>query len=201
MTRKLAQIISLILHPVVIPTLGFWLLFQSGFYFSFLNWQAKRIILLIILFSTAILPLLAMSLLAMNPRFRLSFDTGNQRVMPLLFSSIFYYMGYMLLNRLNIYPVLKVLMIASVLVIIILMIVSFKWKISSHMAALGGLTGALLSLSFRTGVNPMWAIVAVILASGLAGSARLILGENKLWHLEAGYAIGFTFLYLTIYFI
>jgi hypothetical protein len=200
MTRKIAQFISLLLHPVLIPTLGFFLLFQSGFYFSYINWEAKRIVLIIVLFTTAILPLLAMSILAMNPRFRLSFETGNQRAMPLLFSSIFYYLGYLVLSRINAFPILKFMMIASVLVIISLMIISLKWKISSHMAALGGLTGALLALSFRTGINPVWAIITVILATGLAGSAQLSLGKNNLWHLEAGYALGFTLLYLTIFF-
>lgn len=201
MVHKLAQIISVVLHPVLIPTLGFFLLLNSGFYFSFLNWEAKRIILLVVLLSTAIMPLLAMSMLAINPEFKLSFETVSQRALPLLFSSVFYYMGYMLLNRLNAYPVLKIVMIASVLVILGLLLISLKWQISSHMAALGGLTGVLMALSFRTGVYPIGAIVAVILASGLSGTAQLILEKNKLWHLEAGYALGFTFLYLTIYFV
>lgn len=201
MARTVAQIISVILHPVLLPTLGFLLLFHSGFYFSYLNWEAKRLVLLVVLFTTAILPLLAMSVLAINPRFKLSFETGSQRALPLMFSSVFYYVGYMLLNRLNAFPVLKVVMIASVLVLLALMLASLKWKISSHMAALGGLTGVLLALSFRTGVYPVWAIITVITASGLAGTAQLFLEKNKLWHLEAGYALGFTFLYLTIYFI
>jgi hypothetical protein len=201
MTRKLAQIISVVLHPVLLPTLGFLLLLNSGFYFSFLNWEAKRLVLLVVLFSTAILPLLAMSVLTINPRFKLSFETGNQRALPLMFSSVFYYVGYMLLNRLNAFPELKIVMIASVMVILGLMLVSLKWKISSHMAALGGLTGILLALSFRTGIYPVWAIITAVMASGVTGTAQLILEKNKLWHLQAGYAMGFTFLFLTIYFI
>jgi hypothetical protein len=201
MARKLAQIISLLLHPLLIPTLGFLLLFQSGFYFSMLNWEAKRIVLLVVVFTTAILPLLAMALLAINPRFKVSFETGSQRAFPLLFASVFYYLGYLLLHRMNAYPVLKILMISAVLVIVLLLLISFKWKISSHMAALGSLTGAFLALSFRTGVYPIGAIITVIIASGLAGSAQLYLGKNQLWHLEAGFALGFTILYLIIYFI
>jgi hypothetical protein len=50
-------------------------------------------------------------------------------------------------------------------------------------------------------LNPVWAIVTVIVASGLLATARLILEKNKLWHLEAGYALGFTILYLVIYFV
>lgn len=201
MARRFAQIVSFVFHPMLVPTLGFLLLFNSGFYFSFINWEAKRLVLLVVLFSTAVMPLLAMSVLAISPNFKLSFETGTQRAMPLLFSSVFYYMGYMLLNRLNAFPVLTIIMIASVLVILGLLVVSLRWKISTHMAALGGLTGALLALSFRTGTYPAWALIAVVLVSGLTGTAQLILGKNKLWHLEAGFAMGFVFLYLVIYFI
>ena len=156
---------------------------------------------MVVLFSTGILPLLTMALLAINPKFELSFDTGSQRALPLLLSSVSYYLGYFLLNRINAYPVFKIFLIASVLVIVVLLILSLKWKISSHMAAMGGLTGALLALSFRTGTNPVWAIVMVIVLSGLVATARLKLEKNKLWHLEAGYAIGFVTLYLIIYFV
>jgi len=156
---------------------------------------------MVVLFSTGILPLLTMALLAINPKFELSFDTGSQRALPLLLSSVSYYLGYFLLNRINAYPVFKIFLIASVLVIVVLLVLSLKWKISSHMAAMGGLTGALLALSFRTGTNPVWAIVMVIVLSGLVATARLKLEKNKLWHLEAGYAIGFVTLYLIIYFV
>ncbi|SHF47300.1 hypothetical protein SAMN05444274_105353 [Mariniphaga anaerophila] len=201
MAKKIAQIISVIFHPVFIPTLGFLLFFNSNFYFSFITWEAKRFVLLVVLFSTGILPLLMMALLALNPKFKLSFETGSQRALPLIISSVSYYAGYFLLNRINAYPVFKLLLVASVLIIVLLLILSLKWKISGHMAAIGGLTGALLALSFRTGINPVWAIVTVIVVSGLVATSRLILEKNRLWHLEAGYALGFVTLYLVVYFV
>lgn len=157
--------------------------------------------LMIVLFSTGILPLLGMALLAISPKFEFSFKTGTQRALPLLVSAISYYAGYLILTRINAFPVFKILIISSELVIVALLVLSLKWNISSHMASLGGLTGALLALSFRTGSNPVWAIVTVILVSGLVATARLKLNKNKLWHLEAGYATGFVVLYLIIYFV
>src|SRR5690554_214349 len=180
MASKLANIVTVILHPAILPTLGFLLLFNSGFYFSFINWEAKRMLLLVILFSTAIMPLLSMSVLALYPKFTLSFETSNQRILPLLFSSVFYYMGYFLLNRMNAYPIIKIIMIASVMVILALMLISLRWKISSHMAAIGGLMGVIIALSFRTGVYPVWSIISVILASGFLGSSLLLLEKNNL---------------------
>src|SRR6056297_697220 len=140
MLKKTAQIISVLFHPVLLPTLGFLLMFNSGFYFSYLSWEAKRYVLMVVLFTTGILPLLSTALLALKPKFDISLSKVSDRLMVLLFTSAFYYLGFVLLDRIKAYPVFKLVMIASVLVIIALLLISFKWKISSHMAALGGIT-------------------------------------------------------------
>lgn len=201
MASKLAKIAAIIFHPVLMPTLGFLLLLNSGFYFSFISWEAKRLIMLVVLFSTAILPLLGLSILALTARYSLSVEKGIHRAVPLLIVSISYYFGYMLLARMNAIPLLKVLMIAAVLVALGLMMLSIWWRISTHMAALGALTGILLALSFRTGTNPILPIIAVVIVTGVTATSLLILKKNKLWHLEAGYALGFTTLYLIVYYI
>ena len=199
MAGKFAKKISIIFHPVLVPTLGLILLFNSGFYFSILSWEAKRFILLVVFFSTGILPLLTVAILALNPKFDISLDNSRDRIIPLLFSSVYYYLGYLLMNKMNAFPVFKIFLIASVIVIIALLMISFKWKISNHMAALGGLTGTLFALSFKTGINPLLAVVLAIFISGLVGTARLLLNKHKLWQLIAGYFLGFLILYLVIY--
>ncbi|NQU52312.1 MAG: PAP2 family protein [Bacteroidetes bacterium] len=201
MATKLAKLISVIFHPVLIPTLGFFLLFNSGFYFSILNWEAKRFVLLVVLFSTGILPIMSVAILALNPKFNILMENSRDRIIPLLSSSIFYYIGFMLLGRMKAFPVFKLFLIASVLVIIVLLFISFKWKISNHMAAVGGMTGTMFALSFRSGVNPIFALLTVVLISGLVGSARLILNKHSIPQVIAGYGLGFSVLYLVIYFI
>mgnify|MGYP001149240940 CR=1 FL=1 len=201
MLKKKAQIISVLFHPVLIPTLGFLLMFNSGFYFSYLSWEAKRYVLMVVLFTTGILPLLSVALLALKPKFDISLSKVNDRLMVLLFTSAFYYLGFVLLNRIKAYPVFKLILIASVLVVIALLLVSFKWKISSHMAALGGITGALLALAFRTGINPVYSVLVLILAAGLTGTSRLIVQKNSLPQVVAGYFLGMTIVYLVIYFV
>lgn len=201
MASKLSKIISIIFHPVLIPTLGFLLLFNSGFYFSMLTWEAKRYVLLVVLFSTGILPMLSVAILALNPKFNISMEKSQDRIIPLLSSTVFYYLGFMLLSKMKAFPVFKLFLIASILVIVVLLLISFKWKISNHMAAIGGMAGALLALSFKNGVNPLYAIIAIILISGAVGSARLILNKHNINQIISGYALGFSILYLVIYFI
>ena len=91
-------------------------------------------------------------------------------------------------------------MLASIIVIAGLLIVSVKWDISTQMASLGGLSGAIFSLAFRTGVNPVWAILLVVIVSGLAGTLNLLNTKYNLWQILVGYILGFVIIYLIIYF-
>jgi hypothetical protein len=75
-----------------------------------------------------------------------------------------------------------------------------KWKISIHMAAAGAVTATFFAISFRGGVNPMGALVVMVLVSGLIGTARILIEKNNLPQLTAGYMIGFIILYPVIYF-
>lgn len=156
--------------------------------------------LLVIIFSTCILPLLSVAVLSLNSKFDITMPQSRDRIIPLLSSGISYYLGSVLLGRVNVFPVFKLFLLASVLVIIVMLFVSYKWKISTHMASAGGLTGALFALSFRSGLNPVYPILIVVLVSGLIGSARLILEKHNIWQIIAGYLLGFAVLYAVVYF-
>jgi len=146
MPVKLAKFVSIIFHPVLVPALGFLLLFTSGFYDSMLTTDAKRFILLVIFFSTATLPMLAVAILALNSKFDILMPNNRDRIIPLLFTSVFYYIGFILLSKIHFIPMFKLYMIASVLLIVALLLISFKWNISIHMAAIGAVTATFFAL-------------------------------------------------------
>jgi membrane-associated phospholipid phosphatase len=199
MPEKIAKIVSALFHPVLLPTLGFLLIFASGFYDSMITIEAKQFIVLVIFFSTATLPMLAIAILALNSKFNFLMPGSRDRIIPLLFASVFYYIGFILLSRIHFIPMFKLFMIASVLLIVALLLISFKWNISIHAAAAGAVTATLFALSFRTGMNPVIAIMAAVFVSGLVGTARLVLNKNNLLQLAAGYVLGFIILYPVIY--
>jgi membrane-associated phospholipid phosphatase len=200
MPEKVSKIVSTIFNPILLPTLGFVLLFYSGFYNTMLTSDAKRFILLVIFFSTATLPMLSIAVLALNSRFDFLMSNSRDRIIPLLVTSIFYYIGFILLSRIHFLPVFKLFMIGSVLLIVVLLLISFKWKISIHMATIGAITATFFAISFRGGVNPISAIVILVIVSGLIGTSRLVLNKNSLLQVAAGYILGFIFLYPVIYF-
>ena len=196
-----ARVTSFIFHPLLIPTFGFLLLFNSDFYFSILPWNVKRYMLLVVFLSTCVLPAISILILSLSPKFDLNMEKNTDRVLPLFISSISYYLGYLLLKRLPVFPVYDVLLIGSVLVQIALIPISMRWKISAHAAAIGGLFGGVLGLSFRLQENPVHLLSLLILTAGLVGSSRLILEKHTQSQVYAGFLTGFWILSLVITFI
>lgn len=195
--QTFSRIISVVFHPLLIPTWGFLLLSSPGFYFSVLPWSMKRYLLLVVVGSTCLLPAIGLGLLSLNPK-RAQEVRNTDRILPLLFSGIFYYLGYMLLEKVPVFPVFNLFIIAAILVQMALIVTSLKWNLSIHAAAIGALIGGIMAISFRLQENPVLILSFLILSAGMIGSARLILKKHTPAEIYAGFLIGFVILNLVI---
>ena len=79
---------------------------------------------------------------------------------------------------------------ASLMTIIICSVVNIWWKISTHMAGIGGLTGALISFSLLFMFNPVWMLCIILLCAGVLGTSRIVLRQHTVAQVAAGYAVG-----------
>ncbi len=196
-----ARVVSAIFHPLLIPTLGFLFLFSSGFYFSILPWALKKYMLLVVFITTCFLPAISIFILSINSKFDINMQKNTERTLALLISAICYYIGYLFLKRVPSFPIYNIMLLGSVLVHIVLLPVSMRWKISFHSAAIGGLVGGVLALAFRLRENPVFLLSSLILAAGLIGTARLILSKHTVQQIYAGFLTGFLILFLVLSFI
>ena len=64
------------------------------------------------------------------------------------------------------------------------------WKISTHTAAIGGVTGALQAYALLIGFNPTWWLCLVITIAGMVGTSRMLLRQHTLWQVSAGFLLG-----------
>ncbi|HEY3372656.1 MAG TPA: phosphatase PAP2 family protein [Prolixibacteraceae bacterium] len=199
--QTLSRITSLVFHPLLIPTWGFLLLSNSGFYFALLPWSVKKMLLLVVFLFTCLLPAVSIGLLLLSPKFELKMEKSTDRIIPLLISSIFYYLGYVILERMPLFPIFNLFLIASVLVQIALILISLKWKISAHSAAIGALIGGLIAMSFRLQENPVLILTFLILVAGMVGTSRLVLLKHTRSEVYAGFTLGFVILNLIVTFI
>jgi len=157
--------------------------------------------LLVVFLSTCVLPAISILILSLNPKFNLNMEKNTDRVLSLIISAVSYYLGYQLLKRLPVFPVYNILLIGAVLVQLALLPISMRWKISMHTAAIGGLIGGILGLSFRIQENPVQLLSLLILAAGLVATSRLILQKHTESQVYAGFLTGFLILTLVITFI
>ena len=72
------------------------------------------------------------------------------------------------------------------------MLINFWWKVSAHMAGMGGLVGGLVSSGLLFGYNPVWSFCILLLLSGALGTSRMILRQHSLAQVLVGFMIGYS---------
>jgi len=190
--QKIARGISLIFDPFIVPTWGFILLLFSPFYFStFLLFQAKLYILSIVFVSTFLVPVITIGLIKYFSHNEINVSIWNDRLLPFLITAISYYIGYSFLRHMIFFSFFKIFLISAAITIILLLLVSSKWKISVQTAGIGGLTGIYLAVCFRFYLNAFFPVCILFLICGMIGTSRLILKRHTPTQVYAGFLLGF----------
>ena len=115
----------------------------------------------------------------------------KKRYVPILLTIISYVFCLMMMHKLNIPWYMTGIILASLVVLVICIFVNLKWKLSEHMAGMGGIVGGLVSFSALFSYNPVWWLCLFILIAGILGSARIILQHHTLGEVLAGFTVGF----------
>ena len=189
--RIVSQIISILFHPMFMPLLGIFLIFQSGTHISYMPFEVKRIIYFVVAITSCILPLSALPLLyqlKIIKSFRM--ETARERFIPILLTAFFYYMGYLLLKKMGVPAMIEKFVLSTLIAIVCASAISYFWKISIHTTGIGGVTGAIIALSLLYGFDMSMWITLLLIASGITASARLYLGDHNPLQVYAGYFFG-----------
>ncbi len=202
MTKSISNIISWIFHPVLVPLWGIILIFNSGSYISHLSWDAKRIILGILLFATILMPIISVSLLYFQHIIKdVTLSTSRDRIVALTAFSIFYIFCWYLLQRLPISRHIQFYMLNLAVLSILSLLINIKWNISTHMIGIGALVGTMLGFAFRRGIDLQIIIMILFIAAGLTGYSRLIQNKNNPTQVYVGFLLGFALLFASVYFL
>ena len=80
---------------------------------------------------------------------------------------------------------------SMILALCVAMVVNKYWKISAHGIGVGGLAGALFSITPLLTVNPLFLFLPALLVGGLVCSSRVILGRHTFGQVAVGFSLGF----------
>lgn len=192
MLQKIARIISILFHPILMPTLGLLILFNSHSILIYTYPSVKRAIYIITFFGTSILPL------SFIPFFLYSKFVNNlfmkerkERVVPFLITTILYFFTYFLIWKFPLSDFVKQFLLACAVNVGIATLISLKWKISIHMIGVGGIVGLLVSLVIYENANVLMFLVIALFIAGLLGSARLVGDSHSPLQVYTGFLSGF----------
>lgn len=185
-----ARIISMLFTPFYLPIVGLVTLFTFS-YLSMFPWVYKIQVLLMVYLFTILLPSLLIHLYRRYQGWNL-IELGHRerRMVPYTISIICYFTCIYVMEHLHMPHFMSSIVVAALAVQIVCALINVWWKISTHMAAIGGVAGALYVFSEVFRFNPVWWFSLVLIIAGILGSSRMILRQHTLPQVVAGFTVG-----------
>ncbi len=200
MEKVFTKAITYIFHPLLMPTLGILIIFDSIEYMVYVPFEMKRAIFLIVFISTCLLPLSFIPFFYFQKIINdFEMSSSKERFIPLFLTAIFYYIGYYLISKFTIPSVLVSFMFSTVIIVFVILIINLKFKISIHMSGMGGVIGLIMAILIKTGDLNFYIFIISILLAGFTGYSRLWLKAHSQWQVYTGFAIGFVCVFFTIF--
>jgi membrane-associated phospholipid phosphatase len=195
------KIISLVFQPLLMPTYGMILLMNMDIFTGLpLLWRWIAIVGTFLF--TGIFPAIPIWLLMRKGEVHdLFISKKEERTMPYLFSFLAYVFWAIFMWRTMQFPTFIVAMgMGSALSIFIIVFINLRWKISAHVAGMGGLTGSIFGVCYRTAINPVWLFIVILAISALVALARIELKAHTPGQVLAGFAVGFATVFTPCFF-
>lgn len=200
MTTRFAHFLSVVLHPLLMPTLLFALLLYltPGLLGLDAFSPALRLSLLILIFigTFGVPSLLIYYLFRSGYVQSLHLPTLADRRLPyfltaLVYTFLTFLFGFRMQLISTVAPEIAVLLGSITVSILLVGIISLYWQISAHGVGIGGALGAMAGLVIRFGETKLfWLLTIFVVLAGLLASARLRLNAHTPAQVGAGLALG-----------
>jgi len=198
MEKRIAQAISVVFHPLLIPTYLLLLVLNLDIYFSLMiPFKGKVLMTALVFLTTAVLPsFLIMIYYRMGWIKSVYLEERKDRMLPLFTAGLMYLVAAFMLRNLQIGSAFFFLLLGAAVITILVMLVTNFWKISVHAASAGGMLGAMVSVVMKYGVDMIFMVYLITLLGGIIGYARLKLKAHHPAQVYVGYVAGFISMFL-----
>ena len=193
---KFHKLISVILHPIVIPTIG--VLLFLALTPDFIRKERQYLVLGIVFFSTYVVPIISLIILkALGVIKSFQVESIKERKIPLfLMLLIFYILGWFLIMIPD-FKDLGVLFYGTNLSLIVIYILFFfNIKTSLHIVSMSSALGFFLIYGTLNSISILPIAVIIIMLTGLLASSRLYLKAHTPLEVYLGFFLGITSQYV-----
>lgn len=185
-----ARVISMVFTPFYLPILGLAALFSLS-YLSQYQLSYKFLVLAVVYFFTILLPTLLIHFYRSYHGWSLiELGSKERRIVPYVISILCYFICLYIMEQLRIPFFMRSIVATALMIQIVCALINVWWKISTHMAGIGGVAGALFVFSEVFRFNPLWWICLVFIIAGMLGTSRMILRQHTLSQVVAGFLVG-----------
>lgn len=188
--KLIAQILSVIFHPLLVPVYALLQMNFMPFFYPGAD-SLRRVLIFGSMFTLVVPPLIWYFLLyKLKVIQSLKATTRKERIWPYLFTILSYILVGIICYFLKVdYGFTRLWQGASI-VLIVVFVVNFFWKISAHATGMGSWAGMLFFLSIYNEYSLLFQIIVVILSGGLIGWSRLKLEAHTPLQVFFGYLLG-----------
>ena len=199
--KYIPQLLSVILHPLLMPTLGMYIILSSSGTSAYvLDFQDKYFILTLVAAFTCVIPL---AFLPFYYYFKIStslvLQARQHRIIPLIVTFILFYFCFMIFRIKGAPHIIQSFLLASSIAVFCNLLISFRWQISAHMIGIGGIIGLVLALDLLYHIEIISYLMVLLLLGGLIGFARLSLDAHTPKQVYSGLALGLLVMMLVIF--
>jgi hypothetical protein len=189
--KRVAEILSVVFHPLFIPLYGLLIIYSSQTLLSFIPSQVKRMILILVTTNNVLLPMaLAAVLWAKGAIISFSARGRNERVLLLTFALIMYGLTAFVLLRMQVPNLFKAYFISIAVVTLVTLFITPFYRISLHATGFGGLLMLIVFMIVLYHISMVWQIIAVFLTCGAVMSARIYLKDHAPSEVWTGFLAG-----------
>ena len=180
--KYIAQTISYVLHPMLMPLYILFFIFNSNTLFAYIPWGVKLYCYLVTVFALLIMPVISLPLFKYFRLIR-SYELNDkqERVYPILVAVAFAFLGFWLLGRIGYTNIVRQLYLVLIILLSTFSVITFRWKISMHM------------MNYQGDVRN--AFILFLLLSGILATSRLYLKKHTPLQVYLGFLFGLFFVF------
>jgi hypothetical protein len=198
--KFISKIFSYIFHPLLAPTIGIVIILNTIEHLSAIHPDAKKWLYILVFVTTFLFPAISLLFLLWQKLItNIELNDKKERLLPIIITLTFYYLGYYFLGINNVSGLLRAFYLSAIISISLSFFINIFWKISAHMIGIGGIIGLILVISFKQNLNLELILIIAVLIAGIIGTSRIKLKAHTNLQIIAGFYLGLITVFTTLF--
>jgi hypothetical protein len=200
--HRAAEFVSVFFHPLFMPLYGLLIIYSAPTLLSYLPFNMKRAIFMMVIANNVILPISVATILYSRGVIKSIYaDERRERIILLSVVFFLYTLTALLLVKIPVPTLFKAYFVSIAAVSLVSLIITTFYKISLHSAGVGGVLALAGFMIVQFEVVSMVHVVILLLVAGVVMSLRIGTGKHEPHQVWTGLLTGGGVVALTLYFL